>query len=291
MSFKIALVQPMAHQPPGDEKNVADAVTFIEQAAEQGAEFVAFPESYPGPWRMPATFDPIEQIVEAAAKYGVYVQFGTLQPISDADATAHNLLMLAYPDGRNPGAYKRTHPPGPWIYTGGGYWEFQYVPGDEYPVFDTIHGRVGLAMCSEVYVPEVSRALALRGAEIIFLPGGVDKQKLWDTWRNLIWSRSIENLALVVTTQNLFSADQRGLAMVATPEEIIFESTAAGLYVVDVDLDRIRDLRNQTDEVMSAHHNAAKAGVLTQWQRPELYDTFHPRPAADDLPDTGTGDD
>jgi predicted amidohydrolase len=280
MSFKIALVQPMAHQPPGDEKNVADAVTFIEQAAEQGAEFVAFPESYPGPWRMPATFDPIEQIVEAAAKYGVYVQFGTLQPISDADATAHNLLMLAYPDGRNPGAYKRTHPPGPWIYTGGGYWEFQYVPGDEYPVFDTIHGRVGLAMCSEVYVPEVSRALALRGAEIIFLPGGVDKQKLWDTWRNLIWSRSIENLALVVTTQNLFSADQRGLAMVATPEEIIFESTAAGLYVVDVDLDRIRDLRNQTDEVMSAHHNAAKAGVLTQWQRPEARTLRHLPPAA-----------
>ena len=29
------------------------------------------------------------------------------------------------------------------------------MPGNEFPVFDTIHGRVGLAMCSEVYVPEV----------------------------------------------------------------------------------------------------------------------------------------
>ncbi len=291
MSFKIALVQPMAHPPPDDEKNVADSVAYIKQAAEQGADFVTFPESYPGPWRMPATFNPIEQIAEAAAKHGVHVQFGTLQPISEADATAHNLLMLAYPDGRNPGAYQRTHPPGPWIYTGGGYWEFQYVAGNDFPVFDTIHGRVGLAMCSEVYVPEVSRALALRGAEIIFLPGGVDKQRLWATWRNLIWSRSIENLALVVTTQNLFSADQRGLAMVATPEEIIFESTTAGLYLIDVDLERVRDLRNQNDEVMSAHNNAAKAGVLTQWQRPELYDSFHPRPADYDLPDAATGDD
>ncbi len=146
-------------------------------------------------------------------------------------------------------------------------------------------------MCSEVYVPEVSRALALRGAEIIFLPGGVDKQKLWASWRNLIWSRSIENLAIVVTTQNMFSADERGLAMVATPEEVIFESTQPGLFVVDVDLARVRDLRSQTDEVMSSHHNGAKAGVLTQWQRPELYDTFHPRPEADDLPDAASGDD
>ena len=31
--------------------------------------------------------------------------------------------------------YRRTHPNGPWIYTGGPWWEFQYVAGDEFPVF------------------------------------------------------------------------------------------------------------------------------------------------------------
>lgn len=276
MSFRIAVVQPMAHQPPDDEKNVSDAIGHIKQASSDGADFVCFPESYPGPWRMPATYNPIERISDAAAKYNIHVQFGTLDPISEIENTAYNLLMLAYPDGRNPVAYKRTHPPGPWIYTGGGYWEFQYVPGDDFPVFDTIHGRVGMAMCSEVYVPEVSRALALRGAEIIFLPGGVDKQKLWATWRNLIWSRSIENLAVTVTTQNLFTPEQKGLAMVATPEEILFESTIAGSYIVNIDFTRIRELRSQNDEVLSANHNAAKAGVLDQWQRPELYTRFYP---------------
>ena len=83
-------------------------------------------------------------------------------------------------------------------------------------------------MCSEAYMPEVTRALALRGAELIFMPAGTDKRRLWASWRNLIWSRAIENLAIVVTTQNLFSHAERGLAMVATPEEILFESTAAG---------------------------------------------------------------
>jgi predicted amidohydrolase len=119
--------------------------------------------------------------------------------------------------------------------------------------------------------------MALRGAEVILLPAGTDKQRLWASWRNLIWSRAIENLAITATTQNLFDPAERGLAMVCTPEEIIFETTRPGLHVIDIDLERIRDLRSQEDGPGSSRHNAAKAGILTQWQRPELYDKFYPR--------------
>jgi predicted amidohydrolase len=279
MTFRIAVLQPIAHRPGEDEANVADAVAFIERAAAQGAHFVCLPETYPGPWRMPATFDPTAAMVEAAARLGVHLIFGTIEPIDETAATAYNLICMAYPDGRPPARYRRTHPNGPWIYTGGTAWEFQYVPGNEFPVFDTVHGKVGLAMCSEVYMPEVARALALRGAELIFMPAGKDKGTLWATWRTLIWARAIENLALVVTTQNLFTHSERGLAMVAAPEEILFESTAAGLSVVDVSLDRVRFLRSTRDVVGSSNHCAAKQGLLgSQWQRPELYDSIYPRP-------------
>ncbi len=279
MTFRIAVLQPIAHRPGEDEANVADAVAHIERAAAQGAHFVCLPETYPGPWRMPATFDPTTAMVEAAARHGVHVIFGTIEPIDEQAATAYNLICMAYPDGRPPARYRRTHPNGPWIYTGGTAWEFQYVPGNEFPVFDTVHGKVGLAMCSEVYMPEVARALALRGAELIFMPAGKDKGTLWATWRTLIWARAIENLALVVTTQNLFTHTERGLAMVAAPEEILFESTAAGLSVVDVSLDRVRFLRSTRDVVGSSAHCAAKQGLLgPQWQRPELYDSIYPRP-------------
>ena len=204
MTFRIAVVQPITHRPPEDEKNVADAVGAIERAAGEGAHFVCFPESYPGPWRMPAAYDPTAALAEAAAKHGVHVVFGTLEPIDAKAGTAYNLTAMAFPDGRAPARYRRSHPNGPWIYTGGKTWEFQYVAGGDYPVFDTVHGKVGLAMCSEVYMPEVTRALALRGAELIFMPAGVEKHRLWPTWRTLIFARAIENLAIVVTTQNLF---------------------------------------------------------------------------------------
>lgn len=279
MPFRIAVVQPITHRPGEDEKNVADAVAHIAAAAREGADFVCFPESYPGPWRMPARFDPHEALRAAAAEHKVHAVYGTIEPISERDATAYNLTCMAFPDGRPPARYRRTHPHGPWVYTGGACWEFQYVPGDEFHVFDTPHGKVGLAMCSEVYMPEVTRALALRGAELIFMPAGRDKGRLWATWRTLIWARAIENLAVIVTTQNLFDHSERGLAMVAGPEDVLYESTAAGRAIVEVSLERIRRMRASRDEVTSSKEFAAKQGVIgPQWQRPELLDVIYPRP-------------
>jgi hypothetical protein len=67
--------------------------------------------------------------------------------------------------------------------------------------------------------------------------------------------------------------------MVATPEEIVFESTAPGLTVVNVSLDRVRFLRATRDEVGSSAACAVKQGLLgPQWQRPELYDIIYPQP-------------
>jgi predicted amidohydrolase len=91
MTFRIAVVQPISHRPGEDEANVADAVQHIERAAADRANFVCFPESYPGPWRMPAAYDPTAVLAEAARRHGVHVVFGTIEPIDAKAATAYNL--------------------------------------------------------------------------------------------------------------------------------------------------------------------------------------------------------
>jgi hypothetical protein len=65
-----------------------------------------------------------------------------------------------------------------------------------------------------------------------------------------------------VTTQNLFDDSERGLAMMAAPEEILIESTSAGLSVVDVSLDRLRFLRGTRDVLESSEQCAVKQGLL-----------------------------
>ena len=159
-------------------------------------------------------------------------------------------------------------------------WEFEWVPSNEFPVFDTVHGKVGLGMCSEVYMPEVSRALALRGAEIIFLPAGLSGGgNLWETWHTLLQARAIENLALVVSTRNIFDpATERGLAIIAGPERTHYESINVGMSVVQVSLDRARELRAGWDGNDKTPFCGTKQGLLSQWQRPELYGNIFPRP-------------
>jgi predicted amidohydrolase len=268
---KLALIQPRAHRAPDDELNVGDAVSHIATMAALGADFVVFPETYPGPVTMPMRFNPEPALLEAAGRHRVHVVYGTLEPTGEDPRAAHNLICLATPDGERALAYRRTHPEGPWIYAGGRTWDFDYVAGHELPVVETELGVVGLAMCSEVYVPEVARTLALQGAELIFMPAGDDKHRLWETWRTLIWARAIENLAVVVTTQNVYGQEP-GLAMVATPEEILFESTVTGAHLVEVDLDRARLLRSGSDVQGAGERLATKAGLLTQWRRPDLYE-------------------
>lgn len=90
MSFRIAVVQPIANPIEKAENNIADAVNFIARAKSEGADFVCFPETYPGPWRMPATFDPTPRIAEAAAKHGINTIYGTIEPLSHNEGTAHN---------------------------------------------------------------------------------------------------------------------------------------------------------------------------------------------------------
>lgn len=267
--MRVAIVQPITHPPPRDEANVGDAIAHIEAAAAEGAELVVFPETYPGPWQMPMSFDPRPAMSEAAIQHQILVEYGTLEPLDDSGRRAHNVLVLAGPSGEV-GVYRRTHPPGPWIYAGGDEWDFEYVAGSEIPVFAAGGTVIGLGMCSEVYVPEVSRALALQGAEVILLPAGTDKRGLWDTWRHLIWARAIENLAYVITTQNLFTPDEVGLATVAGPEAVLFEAIGPGRFLVDLDLERVRRLRAGEDGPGSSER--VKAGLLDQWHRPEVFD-------------------
>ena len=147
-------------------------------------------------------------------------------------------------------------------------------------MFDTEHGKVGLAMCSEVYMPEVTRALALRGAELIFMPAGTDKGKLWATWRNLIWSRAIENLAHRGDHAEPVQPRRARAGHGGGAGGNLFESTAAGLIVVDVSLERAREMRATRDSVglvAELRRQAGRAGAAMA-AAGAATTTIYPRP-------------
>lgn len=265
---RIAVVQPVVELGSRD-KNVQLAVGYVRHAAAQGARIVCLPETYPGPWSPPIDYDPLPELAECARELDVHVVAGLIEPAGRGGH--HNSLVLLGPGGEV-GRYRRTTPAGPWIYAGGSFWDFAYEAAGDLPVFDTPHAKVGLLVCSEVYVPELARALALKGAEILLMPAGLWKKSQWETWRVLTRARAIENLAFTATCQNLLGHEtaDAGLAMICSPEATLAESSVEGVLVADCDLDRLRWLRELEDGPGFPGEKRCKTGVLWQWYRPGL---------------------
>lgn len=270
MKTRVAAVQAKTFLGPGEEKrNIDSAAEYVAEAAKQGAKFVCFPETYPGPWKAPLAYSPVASLTEMARKHDLYIVAGANCPVPGHPEKGYTSQVLVGPEGLL-GRYNRTTPKGPWIYKGGRFWDYDYQEADDLPVFDTPFGRVGILICSEVYSPELSRLLALKGAEILFLPAGISKYELQETWRNLIWSRAIENLAYTVTCQNILGAEH-GLAMICSPEEILVESLKPGVFTADCDFGRIRWLREQRDLYGPPMPWRAKPGALRDWRRPDIF--------------------
>jgi predicted amidohydrolase len=270
MKIKIAAIQTKTF-PEADvqKKNIQMAEEYVAHAADQGAKFICFPETYPGPWKMPLSYSPVGPLEEMASKHDVFIVAGANCPVAGNEKRGYVSEILVGPDGLI-GRYNRTTPMGPWIYKGGRFWDFEYQEDEALPVFDTPFCKVGILVCSEVYSPELSRILALKGAEIIFLPAGICKYELHDTWRNLMWSRAIENLTYTVTCQNILGAE-RGLAMICSPEEILTESVKPGTFIAECDFPRIRMLRQEKDQYNLPMPFNTKPGLLRDWRRSGLF--------------------
>jgi predicted amidohydrolase len=269
-TVRLAMVQAMTHVK-SPATNVESALRYLEKACILGADIVSFPETYPGPWTPPLTYDPLPALCEGARTHNVYVVAGLIEPVADRAGRYYVKEVLISAQGEVMGEYRRTTPRGPWLYRGSRFWDFHYQEADELPVFDTPWCKVGIAVCSEVYVPELCRILALQGAEIIFLPAGVPKPELWHTWRTLIFARAIENLCFTATCQNVFDPSDLGLAMICSPEQVLAESIREGILVAECDLGRLRLLRSAQDTWDFPGVKHCKPGIFEHWYRPELH--------------------
>lgn len=277
-TFHLAVVATRtAFGPDARDRNLALARSAAQEAADRGASLVCFPESFPGLWRRPVTWTPEAELGEIARSVGVHLVAGFAEPVDESGDRCQNTLVLIGPDGAEVGRYRRTSPAHtPWVYADGPYWDFDWVNSDELPVFDTPLGRIGMIMCSEVYVPELARALALKGAEIIVMPAGLTgRGTLFDSWRTLGWARAIENLAYTAFSSNVIGPDSGGLSMICSPEEVLVQTTDEGVHLAPVDLQRVRWLRSEQDRRLAQAGDRpwrVKPGTLRDWRRQAVLD-------------------
>jgi predicted amidohydrolase len=269
MKMRLAAVQPRSHSGADEHLNATEALEWMDRAADAGADLVVFPEGYPGPTNPANSYDAFSPLAERAEQRGLHVVAGRIEPAPDG--RFYVVLHLIDDQGATVGVYRRTSPPGPYVYRDLDIWQVDYVEGDAPPrAFRTRLGTIGMLVCSEVYVPELSRILALQDADLIVYPAGGAINELLPTWRTLLWARAIENLVYTSASQNLYAPHEEGVGQIAAPEGVLATSRDAGLVVADLDMDRLEYLRSQDERIEFPKPYSAIPGVM-RWRRPEIY--------------------
>jgi len=109
------------------------------------------------------------------------------------------------------------------------------TPGNEYPVFDTRFGKLGMMVCYDAFFPEVARQLTINGAEVIALP-------VWGCNPALAAARATENhVWLVSSTYTDHNSNWIKTAIFDHEGQMVTQATEWGQVIVaEVDLDERR---------------------------------------------------
>ncbi len=132
----------------------------------------------------------------------------------------YNTAVLIDADGDLIGRYRKSH-----FAQGYAINPKSYRPGDEFPVFATPFGLVGILICYDRQLPEPARILALKGAQVLLVPsyGSYTDVNGWNT--ALMRTRAYENsLPLVYCNpyQSLIISERGDLRAVGGAGQIVY---------------------------------------------------------------------
>ena len=222
----------------------------------------AVAEPIPGPMT--------ERLGRICRQYGMYIIACYIELDGDR---LYNTSVILDRCGKVAGKYRKTH------LCGSEGRCFGITAGDELPVFDLDFGRIGIAICMDMYYPEIFRVLTLKGARIIFWPHqtyGPSEEMILLQAR----CRALDNSCYLVGS-NFASPDYfapyspghelTGRAVIINPDGVIIADTGhtAGIAITTFDPEPSR----KTKDVVCIR----KDGVdryrddIIMLRRPELY--------------------
>ena len=119
------------------------------------------------------------------------------------------------------------------------------APGTDVAWVDVEGVRFGLSICYDLRFPEMSRILAVRGADVLVAPSAwVAGEMKEEHWQTMIKARAIENGSYVVAPDqvgNIFC----GRSMAVDPFGVVLVDMGQreGVEVVDIDRSRVQQVR------------------------------------------------
>jgi predicted amidohydrolase len=268
--MKVAAIQMVS--AIAREANLARAHALLGEAAAGGAELAVLPEYFCmmgardtdklGLRETAGTGTVQGFLADAAREFGIWIVGGTL-PLETGDETRVFNSSLAYsPDGEQVARYDKIHL---FFYDNGRerYDERRVIaPGTEPVCFDLPsrdghRWRIGMSVCYDLRFPELYRALARQGAELLLVPSAFTHTTGSAHWEVLLRARAIENLCWVVAPAQGGTHENRrqtwGQSMVVNPWGEVVAQRAVDEGVVSFALDARQIERARTQLPALSH--------------------------------------
>src|SRR5690348_2554537 len=240
---------------PDPAVNLGRATEALIDAARRGADLAVFPEATQARFGsdLRGIAEPLNGsfgtgLAEAARSTGVALVAGVFEPAPGG--RVYNTAVAYDGAGELVTAYRKLH-----LFDAFGHRESDQVAAGSALVACTLAGvRTGLAICYDVRFGELSRALAMAGAELLVLPAawaaGLFKEEHWVT---LVRARAIENTIWVAAVGQVPDPDERptraatgiGRSMLVDPLGVVRADLgpAPSVTVAEVDTELIATVR------------------------------------------------
>jgi predicted amidohydrolase len=261
---------------------------LVETAADYGCRLVLFPEYFTvqlltlGNVRRPikeqirdlaahsATFVPF--MADLARRHQLYILAGTIPVVDQATQVVHNDAFFFNPEGR---------------YASQGKLHMTRFESEDWVVraraglrvFSTAIGKVAVTICYDVEFPEIARAAARAGANILLVPSCTDDRQGFLRVRYCAHARAIENQMYVIVSHTVGSLPMvpavslnYGQAAILTPSDFAFSRdgilaegnpTQEMIVIAELNLQTILESRT-TGTVLPLNDSRSTAAVLQE---------------------------
>lgn len=269
------------------EETLERAAGLVEEAAQKGANIVLLQELFETPYfcqqerteylKLATT---VEENPAIAYFQKMAKQKELVIPVSfyeKAGNTAFNSVAVIDADGSILGVYRKTHIPHSLLYEE----KFYFTPGDTgFRAWKTQFGTIGVGICWDQWFPETARAMAVKGAELLFYPTAIGSEPILECdsmphWRRAMQGHAAANLMPVI------AANRIGTEEVVPCEENGGQRSALTFYgssfITDQTGELVAEADRKTEQVILAtfdlnemQENRLSWGIFRD-RRPECY--------------------
>ncbi len=255
--FTAACVQLASDIEP--EANLRAAAEAIRRARDAGADFVLTPETTDmmemkrrdafAKAKGEAEHPGLAQLRDLAGELGCWLLIGSLV-IRLSDERLANRSFLIDPAGQVAARYDKIHMFDVEVPDGQSYRESKaYQPGGAAVFADLPWGRLGLTVCYDLRFPQLYRALAQAGAEVLTVPSAFTRLTGRAHWHVLLRARAIETGSFVLAPAQCGETSQGrqtyGHSLIVAPwGEVLAEAGEdPGVILAEIDPARVAEAR------------------------------------------------